>query len=147
MKVEFYELGDIEDNLLRFAVIVARYQNSWVFVRHMDRNTWEIPGGTREPSEQILETANRELYEETGALSAALFPVCIYAVRRATSGASYGLLCYADIHQLGELPDYEIDEIQLCDAPPNALTYPEIQPHLFQRITAYHSTIHKSTDP
>ena len=32
MQVQFYE--EIEDQLLKFAVIISKYQNKWVFCKH-----------------------------------------------------------------------------------------------------------------
>ena len=78
MKVRFYD--EIEDERLKFAVIVSRYQNKWVFCKHKQRDTYEIPGGHRENGETILETARRELYEETGALEYSIQPICVYSV-------------------------------------------------------------------
>ena len=78
MKVNFYDT--VEDHLLKFAVIISRYQGKWVFCKHKDRSTYEIPGGHREPGESIAETAQRELQEETGAIQYALTPVCVYSV-------------------------------------------------------------------
>lgn len=67
MKVNFYD--SINDSMLKFAVIIARHNGKWVFCKHKERNTWEAPGGHREDGEDILETAKRELYEETGAIT------------------------------------------------------------------------------
>lgn len=64
--VSFYD--NVEDALLKFAVIIARMNGKWVFCKHKERNTYEVPGGHREPGENIFDTAKRELYEETGAL-------------------------------------------------------------------------------
>ena len=63
-KVQFYD--KVEDSLLRFAVIIARSGDKWVFCKHRERDTYEVPGGHREPGENIDDTARRELYEETG---------------------------------------------------------------------------------
>ncbi len=56
-----------EDSLLKYAVIIAVFEGKYVFVRHKERSTFEIPGGHREINENIEETARRELWEETGA--------------------------------------------------------------------------------
>lgn len=67
IKVKFY--NQINDKLLKFAVIVAKANGKWVFCKHKERNTYEIPGGHRENHESILETAKLELQEETGAVN------------------------------------------------------------------------------
>ena len=77
-KVNFYD--SINDSMLKFAVIIARHNGKWVFCKHKERNTWEAPGGHREDGEDILETAKRELYEETGAITFDITPICIYSV-------------------------------------------------------------------
>ena len=79
MKVKFYEKAD--DALFQFAVIIARTEGNYVFCKHRQRETLEVPGGHREPGEAILDTAKRELYEETGALEFELWPVCVYSVK------------------------------------------------------------------
>jgi 8-oxo-dGTP diphosphatase len=132
LKVEFENINDVEDKLFKYAVIASRYQNRWIYCKHKNRETWEVPGGHREPEEPIIDTARHELYEETGALSFELLPVCAYSVTG--DEKSYGLLCYADIKTLGRLPDFEIELIQLFDDEPYPLTYPQIQPFLFEKI-------------
>lgn len=72
--VKFYD--KVDDRLLKFAVIIAKTNNMWVFCKHKERNTYEVPGGHREDGEYIMDTAKRELYEETGAIAYTLKPVC-----------------------------------------------------------------------
>ena len=123
-EVKFYD--HVDDILLKYAVIIARYQGKWVFCRHRDRDTLEIPGGHREPGESILETARRELEEETGASDFTLAPVCVYSFR------DYGMLYYADIAALDGGLHHEIGELYLMDGLPDRWTYPLIQPKLME---------------
>lgn len=114
-----------------YAVIAARYQDGWLWVRRRDRATYEIPGGHWEPGEQIEDTARRELYEETGALDFALRPVCAYSVT-SDGSTDYGMLYLAQVHTLGPLPPSEIGEVTVRAQMPEALTYPQIQPYLMR---------------
>lgn len=63
--VRFYDTA--ADELLKFAVMITVHNGNWVFCKHKKRSTLEIPGGHREPGEDIFCTAKREMYEETGA--------------------------------------------------------------------------------
>lgn len=137
VKVNFYELNTIEDNKLLFAVIVTKFNGQWLYVRHKDRNTWEIPGGHREEKENINDTASRELFEETGATKFKLTPICTYSVERDESvdyTESYGQLFYSEVEELDNLLQFEIGEIKLFDDIPNNLTYPLIQPFLQRKV-------------
>lgn len=130
MEVLFCKPTEIADEKLKFAVIAARKEGKWVFCRQKLRSTWEIPGGHREPGETIEETARRELLEETGAVDADIKAVSAYGVKR-DGEPSWGMLFFANIHSMGELPeDSEIGEVKLFDTLPADLTYPEIQTEL-----------------
>ncbi len=130
--VRFYD--EAEDALLKFAVIAARSGGKWVFCRHKERTTLEIPGGHREPGESVDQTAARELREETGAKTFTLWPVCVYSVVRDDAAESFGGLYTAEISSFGALHS-EIEEIFLLEEPPEGnWTYPEIQPRLVEEV-------------
>ena len=97
MKLEVKFYNEVNDKDLKFAVIMARYDGKWIFCKHKERETYEIPGGHRELDETILDTAKREFQEETGAI------------------------------------EFEIDKIEFFNNIPINLTYPEIQPYLYNK--------------
>ncbi|MEQ8155999.1 MAG: NUDIX domain-containing protein [Clostridiaceae bacterium] len=138
--VNFYELNTVENSRLVYAVIVTRYKEKWVFVRNKERITWELPAGHREEGEEIISAAARELVEETGATVFNITPVCIYSVD-ADDTEIYGQLFYAEILDIGKLPDLEIAEIKFLDAMSENLTYPEIQPVLFKKAEEFYRQI------
>ncbi len=78
LEVKFYDT--VDDSLLKFAVIISQSNGKWVFCKHKERDTYEVPGGHREAGENILETAKRELQEETGAVKYEIKPICVYSV-------------------------------------------------------------------
>lgn len=122
----------IDDDLLLFVVIVAKKDGQFIFCRHEQRQTWEVPGGHREPGETLEQAAKRELYEETGALEFSLIPVCPYGFDR-DGDVSYGMVYAAEVTKLGPLPESEIAEIRLADNCPGEWTYKEVQPALMER--------------
>lgn len=128
MTVKFYDQA--EDRLLRFAVIIARSGGKWVFCKHRERDTLEVPGGRREPGEEIGWTAIRELREETGAERFSIRPICAYAVVREEE--SLGMLYYADIRSFSPELHSEIERVFLLDTLPEDWTYPDIQPELLR---------------
>ena len=131
--VKFYD--EIDDTLLKFAVIIAKIDGKLVFCKHKNRNTWEVPGGHRESGELILNTAKRELYEETGALDFDITPVCVYSVTAPDNfdgKESFGMLYYADIYLFEKELHSEIEKISIMEGLPECWTYPAIQPKLLE---------------
>ena len=135
LEVKFYD--QVADELLIFAVIIAKTEGKWVFCRHKERDTYEVPGGHRELGESIAETARRELMEETGAVDFKIQPICVYSVKGKTrvnenvDDETFGMLCIADIFSFEELHS-EIEKILITDTLVDNWTYPLIQPRLIE---------------
>ena len=135
IEVNFHDR--MADELLKFAVIIAKTEGKWVFCKHRERSTYEVPGGHREAGETILEAAKRELQEETGAVDFKIQPVCVYSVKGKTrinkqeDDVSYGMLFVAEIFSFEELHS-EIETILITDKLVENWTYPLIQPKLLE---------------
>ena len=133
IEVNFYD--EIDDSLLEFAVIISKSNGKWVFCKHKERDTFEVPGGHRETGEKIEDTAVRELKEETGAVDFNIKPVCVYSVKGKTrvnnnaTKESFGMLYAAEIFSFEEIHS-EIEKIVLSDDLIRQWTYPLIQPKL-----------------
>ena len=133
VEVKFYD--QVADELLKFAVIISKHNGKWVFCKHKERDTYEVPGGHREPYESIVETAKRELSEETGALHFDIFPVCVYSVTgknrvNQTGEETYGMLFFANIETFESELHSEMECVSFFDNLPTEWTYPIIQPLL-----------------
>lgn len=148
MRVKYYAISSVDDANIRFAVIASRSQGKWVLCKHKERDTWEMPGGHREYGkdgvtfrETAIAAAQRELKEETGALSYRIRPVCVYSVVREEDGKeneSLGLLAFAEIQEFGTI-ESEIEKIEFFDAMPDRgrMTYPDIQPFLHEKVRRF----------
>lgn len=136
LEINFYE--EAADELLKFAVIIAKTDGKWVFCKHKERDTYEVPGGHRELGETIVETAKRELMEETGAIDFSIQPVYIYSVKGKTrinkteDDISFGMLFVADIVSFEKELHSEIEKILITEELVDNWTYPLIQPQLME---------------
>lgn len=136
-EVNFYDPSYLPPGRLIYSVITARYKGRWLLVRHVGRNTWEIPGGHIEEGETSDDAAERELYEETGAQDFSVECVSTYSVS-IDGNTRFGRLYFSEVPFLGPIPDRnEISEVRAMDALPSELTYPDIQPLLFRRVMEY----------
>lgn len=121
-----------ENHKHQYVVILASTEESWIFVRNKQRTTWELPGGHIEPNESVNDAAKRELFEETGAIEFKLTALLDYSVETDVAKSS-GRVFIAQEITLGPLPDSEIAEISFFKNLPENLTYPLIQPILFEK--------------
>ena len=135
IEVNFYD--HVSDDLLGFAVIISKTSGKWVFCKHKERDTYEIPGGHRESGESMIDTAKRELMEETGAIDFDIKPICAYSVKGKTrinqtdEDVNYGMLFIADIVSFGELHS-EMEKILITDRLVENWTYPLIMPQMLE---------------
>ena len=134
VEVKFYD--HVSDELLKFAVIISKTEGKWVFCKHKERDTYEVPGGHREIGENILETAKREFKEETGAIDFVIEPICVYSVKGKTrvnesmNEETFGMLFVADIVSFEKELHSEIENIIVTEKLVDKWTYPLIQPKL-----------------
>jgi 8-oxo-dGTP diphosphatase len=116
-----------------FVVIATQHKGRWVWVKHRERDTWEMPGGHIEKGELADDAAKRELFEETGAKIFSIKPVCDYLVK-SESKEGISRLYIANVEDFGPLPESEISCIEFFDCIPEMITYPEIQPILLSEV-------------
>lgn len=85
-----------------------------------------------------METAKRELQEETGAIQFDIKPICVYSVTgknsvNETGEETFGLLCFAEITEFSGKLESEMEKVELMDELPKNWTYPLIQPKLIEK--------------
>ncbi len=121
--MRFFKAKSIADNKLTYVVIGTRENRQWIFVRHRERDTWELPAGHIDPGESADEAAARELFEETGTVKATIHPLNDYSVNL-NGTLKYGRIYFAGVIERGPMPRSEIAEIVLRDETPLPATYP-----------------------
>ncbi len=63
----------------KHVLVICQYKNQWLLTAHKQRGL-EFPGGKRECRETIIQTAHREVFEETGGIIESLQWVATYQV-------------------------------------------------------------------
>ncbi|MCL2840077.1 MAG: NUDIX domain-containing protein [Defluviitaleaceae bacterium] len=135
-------LGTLKD--YTYTVNFCRYNGKWLYCRAKNRDVFETAGGTIERGEAVLDAAKRELYEETGAIQYKIAPAFDYSVRRGEStDFTHGQVFVVEIHELGNMPDFEMAEVKAFDTIPDKMRFPEILPVLFRNVQGW-LTVQKS---
>lgn len=123
--VRTYPFGSLES--YDYVVMLSRYDGKYLLSRHKGRTTWELQGGHIEHGESPDKAAKRELYEESGADSFDIRPLCDYCGEEpGRNNYGRGKVYTVEIKHISNLPESEMAEIRLFDTVPDELTYPEI---------------------
>ena len=128
--------GSIPETDLSYVVIGARENDKWIFVRHRERQSWELPAGHIEKNEEVGEAARRELYEETGTTESEMVVLTDYRVS-IRGKLLFGRLFYAHVKERGPLPVSEIGEIKIAGESPAPATYPEAHKVFVRLLETY----------
>ena len=117
----------------KYNVIFVRYNDKWLYTRHKDRDVFETAGGHIEAGETLLEAAKRELFEETGAVKYDIEPAFDYSVHFPNVYAN-GQVFFAQVYELGDMPNFEMAEVALFDTIPDKMRFPQILPVLYGHL-------------
>lgn len=129
LEIEIYDLGYCKEEEITRVICVSKYRDNFIFSYNKKRQGWEIPGGHIEKGENWEEAVKREMYKETGATKVKVEPICIYKIN------SFGLLCYCEILEIGELPkEYEMEKIMFSKTLPQDLTFPDSSKLFFETV-------------
>ncbi|MFC2089193.1 NUDIX domain-containing protein [Bacteroidota bacterium] len=140
IRISYGQPGSLKTADLIYVIIGAKVGDKWIFVRHKDRQSWELPAGHIEKNESPDEAAIRELYEETGTVGASLESLYDYTIV-ANGRSGSGRLYYAEVTERIELPDSEIAEIQISNTSPEPATYPEAHRSFLEVLEKHHQRL------
>jgi 2,3-bisphosphoglycerate-dependent phosphoglycerate mutase len=126
-------VGAGELKAYKYTVVFSRYQDKWLYCRAKDRDCYETAGGHIEQGESPLESAKRELFEETGAIKFDITPAFDYSAHF-PNFYNTGQVYFAQIYELGDMPDYEMAEVKLFDTIPETMRFPRILPVLYEKV-------------
>lgn len=132
LEVRFYDT--VDDQLLKFAVIVSRYKGNGCSASIKTGYLW-VP---RRPSgnEQIIDAANGNCGKKL-VQRYLICSQCVYSVYEDNEQAvkeTFGMLYFARISSFGVLPPLRIERIELLEQLPERWTYPLIQPKLVRKV-------------
>lgn len=139
LEIKFHPPDYYPDCGFTYVVIGARYRKQWVFIRHRQRRSYEIPAGHINENEDTDMAAGRELEEETGAARYTIECISTYTIME-DEELRAGRLYYADIEKIDEKwDDSEIEGVIFSDHLPEISSFTYVQTVLFRFLENYHA--------
>ena len=94
-----------------------------------ERKLGKFLGDILKNGETWQEAAKRELYEEAGIIKANIKPICLYKISK------FAMLCFAEVLETTDLPNYEMEEVKLFAEEPQNLSYPDAHKLFFTIVS------------
>ena len=123
MKPESNDFEIVKTNILpdshKSVLVFIRNGNEWLMVKNKFRS-WEFPGGHKENEETVIETAQREAFEEAGVDIKNVSYVGYY---RLPDGHTTAIVT-AEVEKMHEIPsDFETEERKFVSSFPEKLSF------------------------
>lgn len=122
----------------KYVVTVSRYQGKILLGKHAVRGGWEAQGGHVESGETTLQAAERELFEESGALEYTIQPLFDIGSKDSMGQVqATSQVFFADVTQVGDLPPIaqgEIERVACFTELPSNISFPGILPLVLKEV-------------
>ncbi|MCL1805834.1 MAG: hypothetical protein FWG28_07555 [Clostridiales bacterium] len=122
-----------EHNEASLAVVAARYQGSWLYVRHEDRKSFAFPSAVRADGESLLDAAGRALKEAGGVPEFTIWPVTAFGALEGER-AVYGRLFFAAAKRLGSIASDNIAERSFFEEPAGEARLKDTRIHFLDKV-------------
>lgn len=108
MDMDFYRIGEIEEDKLEVMIIGIEYNNELIFDKVEDKENWELPKANKNPEDCPMEAAVKIITEEIGASSFTLKQIEDFCAKK-EGREIYGRLFYAKVERFDSSLDSEIE--------------------------------------
>lgn len=122
MEMEFYKIGEIEEDKLEVMMIGIEYNNELIFDKVEDIEGWKLPEPNKNSEECAMEAAVKVITEEIGAVSFTLKQIEDFCVKE-DGKETYGRLFYAKVERFDSSLDSEIE-----------LRYFLVHPEIYEKL-------------
>lgn len=128
-----YESGSVSAEI-SFVVVAARLGGKWILIKRQNRDGWSLPCALVPEGAAPIAFAKRELYNRTGVISGALYPVCVFSYFESEKFGSkkpiYGQLFFAEAERRSSLPAKACCQVILRNSADDCLNLPQYNKYL-----------------